>query len=108
MRRNGSWRYANPEGLPKDFSVTLTDGVGNFATARVGDGSGALFFPPGRIPPISPERPLLPVPKIFLNTVRLQLSSFSGIDLTDVRSVRFNFDQQPAGALLISDIAFAD
>lgn len=98
----------NPEGLPKDFSVTLTDGAGSSATARVSDASGALFFPPGRIPPLSPERPLLPVPKIFLNTVRLPLSLFVYVDLTDIRSIRFNFDQQATGALLISDIAFAD
>jgi hypothetical protein len=30
------------------------------------------------------------------------------VDLTDIRTVRFDFDQQPAGALLIADIAFAD
>ena len=102
----------NPPGAPQDFSVTLTDGAGNAATVRVSDWSAALFFPPGRIPP-SPEGELLPVPKIVLNTVRIPLSAFRAateqmeVDLTDIRTVRFDFDQRPSGALLIADIAFA-
>jgi hypothetical protein len=98
----------NEEGVPQDFSVTLTDDAGNAATAVVSHLSRALFFPPGRIPPIEPGRPLLPVPKIFHNTVRIPLKVFSGIDLTNVQSVRFDFDQQPSGALFISDLLFAD
>jgi hypothetical protein len=35
------------------------------------------------------------------------LSAFSGIDLTDVASVRFDFDRTASGALLISDLAFS-
>jgi hypothetical protein len=60
--------------------------------------SGALFYPPGT---------LIHVPKVFLNTVRVPLSRFSGIDFTDIASVRINFDQTASGALLISDLAFA-
>jgi hypothetical protein len=44
---------------------------------------------------------------VFLNTVRLPLSAFAGINLADVASVRFDFDRTTSGALLISDIAFA-
>jgi hypothetical protein len=102
----------NPPGVPQDFSVTLTDGAGNAATVRVSDWSAALFFPPGRIPP-SAEGELLPVPKTVLNMVRIPLSAFRvapgqmEVDLTDIRTVRFDFDQRPSGALLIADIAFA-
>ncbi len=91
----------NPVGMPRDFSVTLTDGAGNSATSLVSASSGALFFPPG-----GPA--VIPVPKVFLNGIRLPLSLFSGVDLTSIQSVRFNFDQQLSGALLLSDIAFAD
>jgi hypothetical protein len=94
--------------VPQDFSVTLTDGVGNSATTQVRDWSAALFFPPGQIPRISPGSPLFPVPKIVLNTVRIPLSAFMNVDLTDIRVVRFDFDQQPTGSLLITDVAFAD
>jgi hypothetical protein len=104
----------NSSEVPQDFSVTLTDGAANSATARVSDWSAALFYPPGRIAPLSPQRPLLPVPKIVLNTARIPFSAFRdatgrmAVNLTDIRTVRFDFDHEPAGALLIADIAFAD
>jgi dienelactone hydrolase len=83
---------------PQNFSVVLTDGAGVQASVRVGDASAALFYPPGTVGP---------VPKVVLNTVRLPLSSFAGVNLSDIRSVRFQFDQTAQGALLITDLAFA-
>ncbi|HEX8456911.1 MAG TPA: hypothetical protein VF656_06425 [Pyrinomonadaceae bacterium] len=88
----------NPANTPQNFSIVLTDGAGVTSTVRVGDVSTALFYPPGSVGP---------VPKVFLNTVRIPLSSFTGINLTDIRSVKFNFDQTGTGALLITDLAFA-
>lgn len=88
----------NPVGLPQDLTVTLTDRTSHSATVRVSDVSGALFYPPGT---------LAHVPKVFLNTVRVPLSAFTGIDLTDVASVRLDFDRTSSGALLVSDLAFA-
>ena len=83
---------------PQNFRVVLTDGTGAQASVSVGDLSGALFYPPGSVGP---------VPKVVLNTVRLPLASFAGVNLTDIRSVRFVFDQTTQGALLITDLAFA-
>src|SRR5689334_25017332 len=40
--------------------------------------------------------------------VRIPLSAFSGVNLADIRSVQFSFDQRASGALLISDIAFVN
>ncbi len=91
----------NPSGIPQDFSVTLTDGAGNSSTTLVSGSSGALYYPPG-----GPA--VMPLPKVILNTIRMPLSLFTGVDLTNIVSVRFNFDQQSQGALLISDIAFTD
>ncbi|MEA2176680.1 MAG: hypothetical protein QOD00_4272 [Blastocatellia bacterium] len=89
----------NPSNTPQNFSVILTDGTGATASVRVSDYSNSLFYPPGTT---------VSVPKIFLNTVRLPLTAFTGINLTDVRSVQFKFDQTPQGALQISDLAFAN
>jgi hypothetical protein len=88
----------NPGGLPQDLSVTLTDRIGGSATVRVADVSGSLFYPPGSI---------AHVPKVFLNTVRVPLSAFGGVDLTQVASVKMQFDRTATGALLIADVAFA-
>jgi hypothetical protein len=81
------------------LSVLLTDGLSNRASALVSDSSQALFFPPGSDGP---------VPKVVLNTARVPLSSFIGVNLSDVRSVQLRFAHVPSGALLISDIAFAE
>ncbi|HYT65804.1 MAG TPA: hypothetical protein VEL51_05260 [Vicinamibacterales bacterium] len=88
----------NASGVPQDLTVTLTDRTNHSATVRVGAVSGSLFYPPGEF---------VHVPKVFLNTVRIPLGAFSGIDLTDIATVRFNFDRTASGALLISDLAFA-
>lgn len=82
----------------QEFSVVLTDSSGSTSSVRVSDYSKALFFPPGEVGP---------VPKVVLNTVRIPLSAFTGVNLNNIRSVRFNFDQRLTGALLITDVAFA-
>jgi hypothetical protein len=88
----------NATNTPQNFTVVLTDGAGVTSSVRVGDVSGVLFYPPGTT---------ASVPKVFLNTARIPLSAFSGLNLTDIRSVQFRFDQNLQGALLISDLAFA-
>jgi hypothetical protein len=88
----------NLVGLASDFRVVLTDAANNSASVRVSDVSGALFFPPGEV---------LVVPKIVLNTVRVPLSAFSGVNLNAVRSVQFTFNERLQGGILISDVAFA-
>lgn len=89
----------NSPNTPQNFSVILVDGAGVTASVRIGDYSSVLFYPPGTT---------VHVPKILLNTVRLPLTAFTGINLSDIRSIQFKFDQTPQGALQISDLAFAN
>jgi len=88
----------NVQDLAQDFRVVLTDASGSSASVRVSDVSRALFFPPGEV---------APVPKVVLNTVRIPLSAFSGVNLNNVRSVQFTFNERLQGGLLITDVAFA-
>jgi hypothetical protein len=88
----------NLAGLAQDFRVVLTDASGASSSVRVSDVSGALYFPPGDTGP---------VPKVVLNTVRIPLSAFGGVNLNAVRSVRFTFNERLQGGLLITDVAFA-
>ena len=88
----------NPSGIGQNFSVVLTDGTGATSSVTVNSFSDVLFYPPGTTGP---------VPKVLLNTARIPVSAFSGVNLSDIRSVQFRFDQSPSGALLISDVAFA-
>jgi hypothetical protein len=82
-----------------NFSVVLTDGSGASANVQVAAFGNALSSPPGEVGP---------VPRVVLQTIRLPLTAFAGVDRTDIRSVRFAFDQTASGALLIADLAFAD
>ena len=50
-----------------------------------------LFFPPGSVGP---------VPKVVLNTVRVPLSAFGGVNLHAVRSVQFTFNERAQGGAL--------
>jgi hypothetical protein len=88
----------NTLNVSQNFSVVLTDGTGASVSVRVSDYSDALFYPPGTT---------ASVPKIFLNTVRIPLTAFAGLNLSDIRSVQFKFDQMSQGAIQISDLAFA-
>lgn len=88
----------NVAALAQDFRVVVTDASGASSSVRVSDVSGALYFPPGETGP---------VPKVVLNTVRVPLTAFSGINLNAVRSVQFTFNERLQGGLLITDVAFA-
>ena len=84
--------------LAQDFRVILMDAAGAWTSVRVSDVSSALFFPPGEVGP---------VPKVVLNTVRVPLSEFTGVNLNAVRSVQFTFNERLQGGVLITDVAFA-
>lgn len=88
----------NLEDLAQDFRVMLTDSSGSIASVRVGDFSSALFYPPGSVGP---------VPKVVLNTVRVPLTAFGGVNLNSIKSVEFTFDERLQGGILITDVAFA-
>ena len=96
-----SVNFADVRNVPnfaQDFRVVLTDAGGSSASVRVSDFSSALFYPPGEV---------LAVPKVVLNTVRVPLSAFNGVNLNAVRSVQFTFNERLQGGLLITDVAFA-
>ena len=93
--------FRNPPGAARDFRVRLTDGSGASADALVSAHSDALFYPPG-------STSVTPLPKVLLNTIRIPLTAFAAINLSDVRSVEFRFNVNASGALMLTDLAFAD
>lgn len=88
----------NLAGLAQNFRVILADSSGATASVRVSDVSAALFFPPGSVGP---------VPKVVLNTVRIPLTAFGGVNLGNIKAVEFTFNEQAQGAVLVTDVAFA-
>jgi hypothetical protein len=87
----------------QDFSVTLQDVKGQSASVKVSDWSTALEYPPGTVDPL---------PRLLLNGVRIPLSAFltanKNLNLSQIRSISFNFNQRPTGSLVFSDISLDD
>ena len=89
----------NPAGQASDLNVMLTDGTGGKKSVKVSAWSDALFAQPS----IGSG-----TPKLVLNTVRIPLSAFGGVDLTDVTKITFKHNVKTAGAVLTTDLAFTD
>jgi hypothetical protein len=89
----------NPEGSVPNFNVVLQDGSGGKQSVAVTKWSRALFAQPGGGSGL---------PKVVLSTVRIPLSEFKGVDLTDVTAVVFKHNIKKTGATLTTDISFTD
>ncbi|GAA4467226.1 hypothetical protein GCM10023093_22720 [Nemorincola caseinilytica] len=85
-------------GLDLDYTVQLIDSAGAVSSQKVHDHSYALYYPPGTHATY--------LPKVMFNSIRIPISSFTGIDLKKVRKVKFLFDRSAAGSILISDLSF--
>jgi hypothetical protein len=82
----------------QDVSIALIDGSGHEAEVAASDvGNEALRYPIGR----------QGSGHVLMNQVRFPLSGFTGVDLTDVRSVELRLDRTAAGVIDLSDLAFA-
>jgi hypothetical protein len=99
FRTTVNYRDTKPVGRDLDFSVQLVDSNGKSSSLPVSQFSGALFFQPGTQNNI--------LPKTMFNTVKIPLIKFKGIDQSKIKHVRFLFNKQDSGAILVSDIAFA-
>jgi len=94
----------NAADQPQRFSVRLTDGDGNVATAVAGPDEPALQFPAGEA-----QEDLFFEGGFFsgivhLTTLRLPLTAFDGVNLSDVTEVALVFDQAPSGTLFLADV----
>jgi hypothetical protein len=94
----------NPVGKDQAVAFTLTDAAGHSQTVTAA--GPALAFP--RLP----STPLLPgledlSPHFLLNQIREPLSSFTGVDLTHIRTVSIGFPGQ-SGSVGLSDLLLSN
>ena len=82
-----------------NFTVQLIDSLGDTSGQEVASYSNSLFYQPGTQGG--------DLPKLLFNTVKIPLSSFTGIDMSVVRAVRFVFNKSKKGSVFISDLAFS-
>ncbi len=88
---------ANPASVPTDFSIQLVQADGSL-TAPVAL-SDYLWLQGPAIGPGGPHA--------ILQTVRIPLAAFPGVDLTKLRGIRYTFDRSPAGAVYLSDLSLS-
>ena len=89
----------SPDGEDLDFSVELTDTAGNTSVKKISDYSHVLYDPPGE--------EYWDLPKVLFNTVKIPVRDFDGINLRQISSVKFIFDQSEDGSILITDLALS-
>lgn len=77
----------------QDLRIVLEDAFGATASVDAGDHSMALFEPPGAADS-----------KVVLNQVRVPLSAFTGLDLSQVVGLTLAFDLTGSGAVQVNDL----
>lgn len=94
----------NAAGQPQAFSVQLIDRAGNRAVVQTRPDEPALSFPSGEMQDVSATSTGFFTGLVPLTTVRLPLSAFAGVALSDVAEIALLFDQTPSGALFVADL----
>lgn len=92
----------NMPDAPQGFSIQLTDGAGNIAAVPTRPDEPALQFPPGEV-----EDGFFGAMfngRVPLTSIRLLLSDYDGIDLTDIREIALVFDRNESGTLFLADL----
>jgi hypothetical protein len=90
---------SSPANTAQNFTIQLIDNTGAVSSTLVNSHTHALYYPPGT--------EFAELPKIMFNTVKIPLSSFTGVDLTGINKIKFLFNQTSAGAALVTDIALS-
>ncbi|MBE2224666.1 MAG: hypothetical protein IAF02_24210 [Anaerolineae bacterium] len=88
------------------FTVQLTDKSGTTATVQTRSDEPALLYPLGDIEEDSFFEGGFFTGRVPMTTVRLLVSDFAGVDLTQISEVALVFDQTPSGSLFMGDMEF--
>lgn len=97
----------NAPGEPQSFSLQLTDGAGGTAAVALTE-EPALAFPAGEKGFDEFFNMETWDNHVILSSVRIPLSAFSGIDLTDVQTISLVFDATDSGAIFLTDLELLD
>ncbi|MFN8499671.1 MAG: hypothetical protein U0641_17600 [Anaerolineae bacterium] len=93
----------NAKGSPQALSVRISDWNGKTATASTRPNEPALGFPVGEVRDDSTFGKMF-TGRAPMTTIRIPMSSFSGVDLSQVREVALVFDKTPSGSLFLGDV----
>jgi hypothetical protein len=84
--------------------VVLRDKVGGAAVVAIPAGTPALAFPAGELRTQGESTLWSGITP--LSSVRIPLSAFEGVDLSQVAALAFSFDGPKSGAVRMADVEF--
>ena len=96
--------WSGPGAPLPHFSVVLRDTAGGAAAVAVPAGIPALAFPAGELR--TQEEVSLWTGFTPLSNIRIPLSAFEGVDLSQVAGLAFSFDGSESGAIRLADLEF--
>jgi hypothetical protein len=96
----------NDTGANQAFTVKLIDQQGNIATMRTREDEPALRFPEGYEEENDTFDGGMFTGRVPLTSIRLPLSGFAGVNLSEIREIVLSFDQTASGSLFMGDIEF--
>ncbi|NJD58661.1 MAG: hypothetical protein FIA98_04595 [Anaerolineae bacterium] len=85
------------------FTIVLVDKLGNTASVQTRVDEPALQFPIGNREENDTFDGGFFTGRVPLTSIRMQLSDFTGVDLSAIREITLLFDQSSSGSLFISD-----
>jgi len=91
-------------GETQAFSIQITDGQGKTASVQTQTDEPALRFPEGYQEENDTFEGGWFTGRVPLTSIRVPLSAFQRVDLSDIREIALVFDQIPSGSLFISDV----
>lgn len=94
----------NEAGEYQSFSVQLTDRAGGTAVVSTRPNEPALVFPPGETQEDTVFAGGIFSGRAPMTTIRLPLSDFTGVDLSQISEIAILFDQTPSGSLFMGDV----
>ncbi|MCL1936740.1 MAG: M20/M25/M40 family metallo-hydrolase [Defluviitaleaceae bacterium] len=104
----------NQENLDQSFSIILTDTDGNSYTVLIPAGTSTITYHPGtkyELPDFVTDRSVLQAEDIHpwsgympLGELRIPLSIFRNVDLTNVAQITLSFDQTESGSVMLKSM----
>jgi len=93
----------NKQGQPQSFSLRLTDGDGKSASVILKD-EPALAFPAGKKGFDDSLNVDTWDNHVILSSIRVPLTMFSGVDLSNISAISLVFDAADSGAIFVTDL----
>lgn len=79
-----------------NYTIQLIDVSGAISSLQVKNYTNVMYYPPGTEP--------FELPKVCFNSIKIPLTDFIGVDLTQIQKVKFLYNKTVAGSIYITDV----